>query len=260
VQLKDVTLAVRDLNRSVQFYEQAIGLALLTSNGGTARLGVEGAALLHLIERPDAAPRGDAAGLFHVAWLLADRAHLGAALARLDAEGVRLTGAADHHVSEAVYLDDPDGHGIELYADRPAAGWRMGGRLVMNNSRLDLADLRDAATSAGIAPEASGQGMLLGHLHLEAVDLDRASRFAEERLGLELQLGWPNARFLAWDGYHHHLAYNDWNRRQSHLDPAAERIGLVEIGLVSDRAERLTDPSGIVFAIAAEEATRAPQL
>lgn len=250
MQLKDVTLAVRDLDRSVRFYEQSIGLALMDASGGTARLGAGGAALLHLIERPDAAPRGDAAGLFHVAWLLADRAHLGAALARLDAAGVRLTGAADHHVSEAVYLDDPDGHGIELYADRPVVGWRSGGALVMNNTRLDFEGLRNAATAAGIAPEASGQGLRLGHLHLEAIDLDQASRFAEEKLGLELQLGWPNARFLAWDDYHHHLAYNDWNRRQSRVDPAAEQIGLVEIGLQSDQGhKKLTDPNGIHFTI-----------
>ena len=260
MQLNDVTLAVRDLDRSIRFYEQAIGLTLLASSGGRASLGAHGAALLHLVERPEAGPRGDAAGLFHVAWLLADRAHLGAALARLDDQAVRLTGAADHHVSEAIYLDDPDGHGIELYADRPVATWRTAGALVIHNCRLDLADLRRAAISAGVAPEASGQGLRLGHVHLEAIDLDRASRFAEERLGLELQLGWPNARFLAWDGYHHHLAYNDWNRRQSRLDPAADRIGLVGIGLVGDRSGTLTDPNGVVFSIAAEAAIERPQL
>ena len=255
MQLKDVTLAVRDLDRSVQFYERAIGLEPLAAGGATAVLGVDDVALLRLVERPRAAPRDDAAGLFHVAWLLADRAHLGAALARLDSHGSRLTGAADHHVSEAVYLDDPDGHGIELYADRPRGAWRRDGQLVMNNTRLDLDGLRLAAKSEGVGPESSSHGLRLGHLHLEAIDLDQSGRFAEERLGLELQVAWPNARFLAWDGYHHHLAYNDWNRRKSPLEPAEDRIGLVEIGLAGDRGQSLTDPNGILFKVT----TTAPQ-
>jgi catechol 2,3-dioxygenase len=249
MRLSNVTLAVRDLDRSVRFYAQAIGLAPMTSTGASAALGAGDAALLHLVERPRAKARGNAAGLFHIAWLLADRAHLGAALARLEAHGVPLTGAADHRVSEAVYLDDPDGNGIELYADRPAATWRPDGRLVMQNSRLDLAALRQAAASARVAPEASSTGLGLGHVHLEAIDLESASRFAQDRLGLTLEVAWPNARFLAWDGYHHHLAYNDWNRRTDRLVPAEERLGLLGIGIEGDRDEALADPDGIVFAI-----------
>ena len=119
----------------------------------------------------------------------------------------------------------------------------------MNNTRLDLDGLRLAAGGEGIAPEASSHGLRLGHLHLEAIDLNHSGRFAEEHLGLELQVAWPNARFLAWNGYHHHLAYNDWNRRMSPLEPAAERVGLVEIGLVGNRGQELTDPNGIAFKI-----------
>lgn len=249
MQLTNVTLAVRDLDRSARFYERAIGLTPVTSSSDTASLGDGEIALLHLVERPRAQPRGDAAGLFHVAWLLADRAHLGAALTRLEAHGVRLTGAADHHVSEAVYLDDPDGNGVELYADRPAATWRADGQLVMRNSRLDLPGLRRAAASAGVAPEASGAGLRLGHVHLEATDLDRSCGFAQDRLGLTLEVAWPNARFLAWDGYHHHLAYNDWNRRTDRLDPEVERLGLLGIGLAGDREATLVDPDGITFTI-----------
>ena len=249
MQLADVTLAVRDLERAWRFYEQVVGLERMAESAATATLGAGGVALLHLVERPQAAPRGDTAGLFHLAWLLGDRAHLGAALLRLEAAGVPLTGAADHHVSEAVYLDDPDGHGSELYADRPSAAWRHDGTLIMQNSRLDLADLRGAAASAGLPPEASSRGLRLGHVHLEAADLAASGAFAQDCLGLELEVAWPNALFLAWEAYHHHLAYNDWNQRRRPLDPAAQEIGLLEIGLAGGPAERLTDPNGIVFAV-----------
>ncbi len=248
MQLDQVTLAVRDLDRSIRFYVEAIGLDLLGRDADRATLGHDGQARLGLVERPRAAPRGDDAGLFHMAWLLADRMHLGAALRRLQEQGVKLTGAADHHVSEAVYLDDPDGHGIELYADRDRATWHRDGRLVLTNDRLDLAGLVAAADAAGIAPRASANGLRLGHLHLEAVDLAASSRFAVEALGLERMATWPHAHFLAWDGYHHHLAYNDWARRRRPLDAAAGRIGLLEIAIGGTGGRQtLTDPNGISF-------------
>ncbi len=251
MQLHKVSLAVRDLERSIGFYTTAIGLELLTQTGATAALGLAGHERLALVERPDAAPRESTAGLFHIAWLLASRAHLGAALGRLAAAGGRLTGAADHHVSEAVYLDDPDGHGIELYADRPATTWRRDGAVVMVNHRLDLDDLVEAARRNGIVPEISSQGAALGHIHLEAIDLAAAKSFAQTSLGLELQADWPHAAFLGWNGYHHHLAYNDVRGRSRPLDPGEDRIGLLRIGLAGDGSGRtLTDPSGVPFAIA----------
>jgi catechol 2,3-dioxygenase len=261
MQLDKVGLAVRDLDRSVAFYREAIGLELLADGDRQAELGFAGKHRLTLVERATAAPRGNAAGLFHVAWLLGSRAHLGAALGRLAEAGIGLTGAADHHVSEAVYLDDPDGHGIELYADRPEETWQRNGALVMTNSRLDLNDLVRTAAAAGIAPEASSRGATLGHIHLEAADLAAATHFATTSLGLDLQADWPHAKFLGWNGYHHHLAYNDWNGRQHPLDGDANRIGLIDIGLsasgllasglADDQPGRtLTDPNGIRFTIA----------
>jgi catechol 2,3-dioxygenase len=251
MQLNSVSLTVRDLERSVGFYTTAIGLELLKHGDATVALGLAGHERLTLVERPDAAPRDNAAGLFHIAWLLASRAHLGAALGRLAAAGVRLTGAADHHVSEAVYLDDPDGHGIELYADRPAATWRRDGAVVVVNERLDLDDLVEVARRTGLAPEASTEGASLGHLHLEAIDLSAAKSFAQASLGLELQADWPHAAFLAWNGYHHHLAYNDWRGRSRPLDPDENHIGLLRVGLVGDGPGRtLTDPNGVPIVIA----------
>jgi len=250
MRLQDVTLSVRDLDRSIVFYREAIGLELLAADAaGSATLGLAGQPALRLVESATARPRDRAAaGLFHVAWLLRDRASLGAALLRLEARSVRLTGAADHHVSEAVYLDDPDGNGIELYADRPPGTWRRNGELVLVNDRLDLAGLVAAARTAGVAPEASAQGARLGHVHLEAVDLAASSRFGRNALGLELQAAWSHAHFLGWDGYHHHLAWNDWNGRRLAAD--VDALGLVEIGIagVVDPGARLVDPNGIVFA------------
>jgi catechol 2,3-dioxygenase len=220
---------------------------LFDDEAGTARLGFSQPALT-LVEHSSAAPRGDTAGLFHVAWLLADRAYLGAALVRLGRAGARLTGAADHHVSEALYLDDPDGHGIELYADRPRGHWCQNGTLILTNTPLDLPEPAHVRESAGVAAESSGDGAALGHLHLEAVDLDASSRFAEEVLGLTMQASWPRARFLGWHGYHHHLAYNDWRRRRHALSLTDERIGLVGFEVKTDdqRDQQVTDPNGVV--------------
>ncbi|MEZ5865259.1 MAG: VOC family protein [Geminicoccaceae bacterium] len=258
MQLSSVTLAVRDLGRSIAFYTQAIGLESLDAAAGTARLGRGDQSLLHLVERRHGRPRGDAAGLFHVAWLVASRAHLGAALARLDQSGVRLTGAADHHVSEAIYLDDPDGNGIEVYADRPGTDWYRNGELVAGNAPLDSAGILASTAAAGLRPERSAEGLRLGHVHLEAVDLAASASFAEEALGLELRLAWPNARFLAWDGYHHHLAYNDWRQRRTVLEPDHDRLGLVGIELLGPLPDRLVDPNGIVFTRAARATAQQP--
>lgn len=258
MRLSSVTLAVRDLERSIAFYTQAIGLDRLAATAGTAQLGRDGKTLLHLAERRHGRPRGDAAGLFHVAWLVASRAHLGAALARLDASGVRLTGAADHHVSEAVYLDDPDGNGVEIYADRPGTDWYRDGELVAGNAPLDSAGILASTAAAGIRPAGSADGLRLGHVHLEAIDLAASSRFAAAALGLELRLAWPNAHFLAWDGYHHHLAYNDWRRRRTALGPDDDRLGLLEIALEGPLPDPLVDPNGIVFTPAAETVAQQP--
>ncbi len=258
MRLSSVTLAVRDLERSIAFYTEAIGLDCLSATAGTALLGGDGAALLHLVERRQGRPRGDAAGLFHVAWLVAGRAHLGAALARLDACGVRLTGAADHHVSEAIYLDDPDGNGVEIYADRPGTDWYRKGELVAGNAPLDRAGILATTDAAGLRPERSADGLSLGHVHLEAVDLAASSRFARDALGLELRLAWPRAEFLAWNGYHHHLAYNDWRRPRTPLEPDHDRLGLVGIALDGPLPDRLVDPNGIVFTRDARETAQQP--
>ena len=168
-------------------------------------------ALVELHERPGATPvptRGRI-GLYHVALLVPDRAALGAFLKHLAALGER-AGAADHLVSEALYLSDPDGHGFEVYADRPREGWRVhGGELQMDSLALDAKGL--AAAAGDLVWDGLPTGTVVGHVHLHVGDLDAAERFYHQGLGLDRMVwSYPGARFLAAGGYHHHLGLNTW--------------------------------------------------
>jgi catechol 2,3-dioxygenase len=210
-----VRLQVGDLDRSIDWYGRV--LALHAEEPGVAGAnsvdltGTDGTPLVRLVERPGAhphPPRGRL-GLFHYAVLLPDRASLGAFLAHVRSLGIPL-GASDHLVSEALYLTDPDGLGIEVYADRPREAWpRTGGSLRMDTLPLDVPSLLDAAAAAGWAgppPRAA-----IGHVHLHVGDLATAEAFYGDALGLvPTARGYPGALFLAADGYHHHLGLNTW--------------------------------------------------
>ena len=208
-----VRLQVADLGRSLAFYEGVVGLRVLERAGGTALLGAHGddGPLVGLAERPGArpAPRRGRLGLFHVAYLLPTRADLARFVRHLAETGER-PGMSDHLVSEAVYLTDPDGLGVEVYADRPRAAWRRDGRqIAMATEPLDVPDLLRAAggTSWTGAPE----GTRVGHVHLHVGDLDRAAAFYHGALGLDKVVwGYPGALFLSAGGYHHHLGLNTW--------------------------------------------------
>lgn len=226
-----VRLAVADLERSLTFYRRVLGLGLLGSAGGRAALGAPRApgaadaeeALVELHEHPGAAPvpRRGRLGLFHFAILLPDRPSLGRLLRHLGDVGVR-PGASDHLVSEALYLHDPDGLGIEVYADRPRSEWReRNGELVMTTEPLDLesllkAALEGAGTGGGGTPDDGAwdgmpAGTTMGHVHLHVGDLERASAFYHEALGLDRTVwSYPGALFLSAGGYHHHLGLNTW--------------------------------------------------
>ena len=267
-------LAVADLERSVAFYTRALGLNQHARDEGRALLGVDGRPLLELLEHPSAAARDPAtAGLYHVAFLLPDRAALGHALRRLLAAGARLTGAADHVASEAVYLNDPDGHGLELYADRPREAWFRDGILRLDNLPFDAEGVLAAAERDPDGVERTAR-TVIGHVHLETHDLEAARRFYAGRLGMEVMVEAERALFMAADGYHHHLAANTWRRRSRPLDgddgEAAGRVGLLYYTLtfpdaaalrrLATRLEaeplgagvhRLRDPSGIEVRLAA---------
>lgn len=236
-----VGLSVSDLERSIAFYRSAIGMTVLERANGTATLGVPDRPLLVLEERPGAARDPAAAGLFHFALLLPSRAALGVQLRHLLETGVPLTGAADHHVSEALYLDDPDGHGIELYRDRPRAEWRVNGRIHLTNARLDrdgILAAGDGASFAGLAP-----GTVMGHVHLETCDVPAARAFYLDRLGFEQTDGRLHVAFMSLAGYHHHVAVNDWEARRKPAAPDAGGIGLLwyEIGVPEADLPALTE-------------------
>ncbi len=235
---RGVRLGVADLERSVRFYAGVLGLTLAERGRGRARLATQDA-FLDLEAHPGAAPDPAAAGLFHVAWRVPDRAALGRVLKRLDAAGARLSGASDHTVSEAVYLDDPDGHGIEVYADRPRALWEGRVAGLMGNARLDVAPLLAAGTNGGFEAD-------VGHVHLETHDLD-ASRAFYAGLGTDVMAAWPGAVFLGWDGYHHHVALNVLRHRRRPLDPGRDVIALRGATLAVagiDPSDRV-DPAGV---------------
>jgi catechol 2,3-dioxygenase len=256
-----VHLSVADLERSLDYYRRSIGLEVLGENGGEASLGAGGRELLHLVEEPGAAPADGYAGLFHYALLLPDRADLARWLAHAARERVPLTGASDHFVSEALYLRDPDHHGIEIYRDRPREQWE--GRVdQMGTWPLDLDDVLrtlpdPAAASFGGLPE----GTTMGHVHLRVADVDDTVSFYRDGLGLDLmaQIG-AQAAFMSWGGYHHHLGANTWESRGAEQAPEGTARLLrytivlpseVEREAVAARAGVLRDPSGNAFALAA---------
>ena len=230
-----VELTVTDLGRSVPFYQEAIGLKLHRAGDGKAALGAGGEDLLVLVASPEARPRGRHAGLYHFALLHPSRLELGRAALRLAATQTPIQGASDHGISEAIYLPDPDGNGIELAADRPKEEWPDLSVMSGGPDPLDLAELLE--TVAGEEPQPADPGTTVGHLHLHVGDLDAAKRFYVDVVGFDVMTYLPSAVFVASGGYHHHVAFNTW--RGPGVPPAPEdSVGLRHFTVVlRDEAE-----------------------
>jgi catechol 2,3-dioxygenase len=247
-------LQIADLSRSLEYYRDHLGFAVLGSEPGVAALGSadEGVPLIELHEKRGVrpVPQSGVLGLFHVAILLPDRAALGRFVTHLRVAGLRAA-SADHHVSEALYLWDPDGLGLEVYADRPRGQWRhhKNGELVMVTEPLDLESL---VRAGGGEPWAGfPRGTTVGHMHLQVGDLDGARRFYAEEIGFDLTVwSFPGALFMSAGGYHHHLGVNTWAPRPRPASDEDARLLEWELLVPGGGGERvLVDPWGTALRI-----------
>jgi len=208
-----VGMVVRDLDRLTAYYRDMLGLTVHEQTRGTAKLGAGGVTLLELTHRPDALPDDTReAGLYHTAFLMPTRADLARWIVRTAKSRVPITGASDHDVSEAIYLDDPEGNGVEVYADRPREKWRRDGALILQKTDpLDIDAIVgeiDPATATYIgAPD----GLRVGHIHLRVGNIAKAEEFYLGALGFDLTRRRTGATFLSSGGYHHHVAVNVWH-------------------------------------------------
>ncbi len=222
-----VRLQVADLERSISFYETVLGMRVIARTGDSVSLGPHGEdrEIVHLRQLRSArpVPRRGLLGLYHFAILLPDRASLGRFVAHLGQIGA-YAGMSDHFVSEAVYLTDPDGLGIEVYADRPRDAWRYDERqLYMTTNHLDVDDLIKAAR--GERWTGMPAGTVLGHVHLYVDDIDSAESFYHDALGFDKVVwSYPGALFMSAGGYHHHLGTNTWARGAPPASDADARL------------------------------------
>jgi catechol 2,3-dioxygenase len=206
-----VQLTVSDLDRSLRYYGDAIGLQTLESGPGRASLGSAGRELLVLVEEPGAKPAPSYTGLFHFALLVPERPALARWLAHAARDRVGLTGLSDHRVSEAIYLRDPDYHGIEIYADRPRESWDGEVAEVMTTLPLDVDDLLAELDDPAAEPfDRLADGTVMGHVHLQVSEIPGTISFYRDLLGFDVTAQIPQAAFLSAGGYHHHIGGNTW--------------------------------------------------
>ncbi len=254
-----VALTVNDLNRVSDWYQSAVGLHLLDKDGESARLGAGDEVLLELRQDKAARQRNPReAGLYHTAFLLPERSDLAAWTLNAIEKRVAVAGASDHNVSEAVYLSDPEGNGVEIYADRPAETWQhVDGKVVMGTEHLDIDDLVKSARGPwqGFTP-----GSTVGHVHLQVGDIPEAEKFYTGTMALDLTARYPGGSFFSADGYHHHIATNTWHSRGAgqrqfpatglsemaiHLSP--ERVAALKAAGIT--GANLADPWGTPIAV-----------
>jgi catechol 2,3-dioxygenase len=250
----DVGLKVRSLDAVTAFYRDAIGLSVLQKGENCATLGAAGVPLVHLEHLPKAMPdEAGEAGLYHTAFLMPTRADLARWVLHAGRGRLALTGASDHAVSEAFYLDDPEGNGIEIYCDRAPESWQWtGNELRITTDPLDIDDILREVPATAPYPGAP-DGLRIGHVHLRVGDVRQAEGFYRDGIGLEVTRRRHGASFMSSGRYHHHIAANVWHSAGAgRRDP--QRAGLSWLAFaIADGATfaRLKDrlrSAGIVLA------------
>lgn len=276
--LGPVTIRVADASRSLHFYQETLGFVIVGEAAGMPALGASGGDGLPIVvlkQTPGARPARHTSGLYHFAVLVPSRPALGRVLRRLAKAEVPI-GEADHLVSEALYLTDPDGNGIEVYCDRPRDQWRWeDGTVKMATEPLDLGDLLREGDKEVEASDWLPAGTRIGHVHLQVSDVQKAVAFYHGILGFDIVSAWQGAAFVSAGGYHHHLGLNSWSSRGAPPAPPGssglesfiirtpnaeeqERLAgwLKEAGLESVQSEgavRFRDPWNIEVAVTQRE-------
>jgi catechol 2,3-dioxygenase len=259
-----LSLTVADLARSLTLYTEALGFEILQRAPSGATLGAAGAPLLLLREQPGAAlwprDRQSYTGLYHFAILLPARADLGRWLRHWLELGFPLPGQGDHLVSEALYIEDPDGHGIEVYRDRPRDQWPVvNGQIRMAADPIDIRGLLAEAERSGAPWTGLPAGTRLGHMHLQVGDISRAAAFYHDVLGFDIMVRMPSALFISAGGYHHHIGMNTWHSKGAGPAPAdSVRLRFFTVDLPSEAARRAVlhriEAAGLSWRLAADAA------
>ena len=210
IYLAEVVLNVKDSKSQTAFYHQIIGLEILSQTETEAILGLGGKALVHLIQAQESGEVREHYGLYHLAILLPTRKALADVLKHLTDLQIPLVGGADHGYSEALYLEDLEGNGIELYRDKPVSSWDIleDGRIIGVTEALAAQDIYELGEK--VDPFILAEGTRMGHIHLSVKDSHAASQFYQKVLGLEDKFSIPSASWIAAGQYHHHLAVNEW--------------------------------------------------
>jgi catechol 2,3-dioxygenase len=257
IRIGSVALRVRDLEKMTSYYRDVLGLTVLERAGSRAQLGAGGVALLTLEHRPAATLEPPtSAGLYHTAFLMPSRKDLARWLVHAATNRVPLTGFADHLVSEAVYLDDPEGNGIEVYSDRDPSQWKWSdGAVTMGTEQLDIDDIL-SLTNVRVNDYAKApEGLRIGHMHLRVGGLEPAAAFYRDAVGFAPTRQGKSATFLSSGGYHHHVGMNTWQsagagmRDEQTTGLAWFSVHVATSGILEQQEQRLRRTGSPVAAI-----------